>query len=101
MPYQLNMLTQLHVHNTGSACLERVVLKIACINESQHNLPHICVVQAVLELRKNRPFVSQNSGNIKAVAPEDLLPFLVGELRRYIHAHVVQHCCHVVTANDG
>jgi len=52
-------------------------------------------------LRKNRPFVSQNSGNIKAVAPEDLLPFLVGELRRYIHVHVVPHCCHVVTANDG
>ena len=91
------MLTQLHVHNTGSACLERIVLKITCINESQHNIPHVCGVQAVLELRKNRPFVSQNSGNIKAVAPEDLLPFLVGELRRYSHAHFVPHCCHLLS----
>jgi hypothetical protein len=69
----------------------------AFYSNSLASMHHLCGVQAVLELRKNQPFLSQNSGDIKAVAPEELLPFLVGELRRFTHAQFVPHCCHLLS----
>ena len=39
-------------------------------------------VQAVHEIVKDAPYVTQCSGGIKAVAPEDLLPHMIGEFVR-------------------
>ena len=39
-------------------------------------------VQAVHEIVKDAPYVTQGSGVIKALAPEDLLPHVIGEFAR-------------------
>lgn len=55
-------------------------------------------LQAVHELRQGYPHVSDNSGGIKALKPEDLLPYVVGDLVRGILHECVHNCMHHMSA---
>ena len=50
-------------------------------NKRSNKVEHL-FVQAVHEIVKDAPYVTQCSGGIKALAPEDLLPHMIGEFVR-------------------